>query len=287
MVTVETLDIILLMIFILLVLIPAMLLLAAYLTGHARRAYPVLAEDAIVQVGRESLTSAELAKRYIPIMKIRSANPTPDLLWIFYEIVENPNRQTYDIVYYDVWENEIHPNPTLHRFYSAFRAPYYGYPLYDIEYIQVSVDRQTGEIVGVMHEDSPGEDYFVMLSEHLVARYLLRPDGSFVKIISDREGHERYREQTWPVEFSGTHPVLAAATWNHLSRLILPDDTLYDRMFQPPLRYLTDQDYRRYKFVRKSQGDHRTREPALSAFLGGLAAAVLIGVPSWLISKLH
>ncbi len=282
-----TIGIILLILFILFVLVPAALLLAAYLTGHAPRAYPVLAEDAVVQLGWETLTAPELAARYAPIMKICSDNPTPDLLWVFYEILENPAQPTLDIVYYEVWENEIHPNPTLHRFYSAFRAPYYGYPLYDIEYIQVTIDRQTGKINGVMHEDSPGEDYFVKISEHLVARYVRQPDGSFVKIVSDREGRERYRRPDWPVEFAGTHPVLAAATWNHLSRLISPSDPSYDRVFHPPLRYLSPHEYRRRKFVRKSQGDHRTPEPALSAFLGGLAAAVLVGIPGWLISKLH
>ncbi len=188
------------------------LLLAAYLTGHTRRGYAVLPEDAVGLVAQESLTMPALAERYAPILKINSANPTPDLLWIYYEVVDNSSSATYDIVYYVVWENEIHPNPTLNRLYSIFRAPYYGYPLYDIEYIQVSVDHQTGQIAGILHEDSPGDDYFVTVSEHLVARYARQPDGSYVQIVSDREGHERYRREGWPVEFAGTHPVLAAAT---------------------------------------------------------------------------
>ncbi len=277
---------IVLILFMLLVLIPAALLLAAFVTGRTRRGYPVLAEDAGVQVGQERLNVADLAARFAPIVKIHSANPTPDLLWIFYEVVDNPAHSAYDIVYYVVWENEIHPNPGLHRLYSAFRGPYYGYPLYDIEYVQVSVDRKTGQISGVMHEDSPGNDYFVTFSEHLVARYVRQAGGSYEKIVSDREGNERYRSGGWPVSFAGTHPVLAAATWNHLSRLIFPNDPLYDREFTAPLRYLSEREYRRYKFVRKSQGDHRTHEPALSAFFGGLAAAALIGIPSRLIAKL-
>ncbi len=282
---VETLGKVVLFLFIFLILVPLALLFFAFITGRIPRAYQVLDEAAQVRVAGRLLKGTELAERYAPIMKIRSSNPSPDILWVYYEIVDNQSRGTYDITYYNVWENEIHPNPVLHKVYSAFRAPYYGYPLYDIEYIQVSVGRQSGDICGVMYEDSPGDDYFVTFSEHLIVRYVRQEDGSWKQVVTDRQGTERSTTSNVPVAFAGAHPVLAASTWNHLSRLISPTDTSYDRVFHPGLRYLTEREYSGLKFVRKSQGEHKTREPFLSAFFGGLAGLALITVPGWLVAK--
>lgn len=242
--------------------VPAFLLLliavlgVLALTGRKERGYEVLSPEQSVEVAGRQVTVSRLAEEYRPKMYLRSSTPSPELLHVWYEAV--PADSTIDLVYYHVWEDEINPHATIHKLYSLFRAAYYGYPLYDIEYFQVSVDRETGAVEGLLFETSRSEDFFQKIPEHLTARYALNPDGTYRAVFTTGDGEETGRNPSAEVLFDGNRVLAGVQTWNHLSRLLESRKSDYDTIQQAELQFLTGKEYRRHKFVRKSQGDHRT-----------------------------
>jgi hypothetical protein len=256
---------------ILIVVLTAFGFVFAYLSGHDARAYTVMLPEAEVEIAGKSIFISELASLYQPVMNLRQTNPSPSLLWTWYEAVRTDSG--IDLVYYQVWEDEINPDPFLHWLYHIFRAAYYGSPVRDIEYFQISVSAADGDVQKMMFETSPKDDYFVTFSKHLVACYQQRPDGLFDASLRERSsGLEVSNPSGVAPLFEDHHIQILAQTWNHLTRLVTPADT---NLMQLPsqMKFLTGEDYAAYKFVRKSQGDYRTRENpwtrriALLAFL--------------------
>jgi hypothetical protein len=263
----------LLVLFILIVL----LLLSAAVTGRDSRSYNTLAATEIVQVGDQSLSMAELAAKYSPEFLLHRANPSPPLLWTWYEAI--PTEKTIDIVYYAVWENEVNPDPRIDKAYALFRAAYYGYPIRDIEFMQISVDRQSGEVVGLLFETSPGEDYFVTISEHITARYTIQKDGTFLETLKNRDDEQVSQQPGIQVIFRENHPQIYVQTWNHLSRLLRQDDTNVEKI-SSELKYLSAQEYSQYKFSRKSQGDHKTVANPISLLVAFICILVFVQIPA-------
>ncbi len=259
------------------IVLAALLLAAAAATGYDKPAFPVLESGARVTIEGNETTISDLAAKYQPVMALRSTTPSPPLLWVWYQAV--PAKDSIDLIYYHVWQDEINPNPWVHKVYSLFRAAYYGYPLYDIEYLQVSVSPQNGAITGLRFETSPGNDYFPTLSEHKLVRYQLCADGSYEELVIKKDGEVLSRTPGAPVFFEGQHVRVGAATWNHLTRLVAPAETDYNIRFNPELKPLAAEEYAHYKFVRKSQGDHRTAENTVGFVLSRLAMLVILGLP--------
>ncbi|MBN2548992.1 MAG: hypothetical protein JXB15_07540 [Anaerolineales bacterium] len=257
-----------------------LLLAAASLTGRTQRAYPTIAPDYTLEIAGDRIDVHDLAIAYQPIMHLRPEILSPPLLWVWYEAVSAGDN--LDLVYYHVWENEIHPNPIIHKAYALFRAAYYGYPIRDIEYLQMSVRRSDGMVSGLMFETSPQEDYNVMISEHLIARYNLRPDGLYDQRITKQNGEFVSETPGLELLFDGQHVKALAQTWNHLTRLLtLEDSSAYP--LSTDLRNLTAGEYSRDKFVRKSQGDHRTPENPVSRVMGLLAMFFNLLIPGMLV----
>jgi hypothetical protein len=255
------------------------LLFSVAVTGRVSRAYPVLSPDTSVLINNQSTTIQTLAEEYLPEIYLRETTPSPPLLWVFFEAVDA--QKTIDLTYYYVWENEINPNPTIDKAYWLFRAAYYGYPVRDIEFFEIKVDPNTGNVVEFLFETSPEDDYFVTISEHLRARYLSQSDGSYLEIRSSKNNVELSRQNSILPMFSTHHVQSLVQTWNHLSRLITPDDQSLQKV-ESTLRQLNNQDYRSYKFTRKSQGDHQTQENRLSVIIAAVATTILVIIPAGL-----
>ncbi len=259
---------------------------AAAATGRVDRAYAVLDPSADIQVGSETLSVEELASRYQPITRLGYANPSPPLLQTDYEVVDNAD--TWDIDYYNVWEDEINPIPLIHQIYRFFRSAYYGSPVRDIEYIQINISKVDGTISMVQFETSPGTNYSVVISVHLVARYIRTDGDKFNVIITDKDSGGQVDTQEGVVPwFEGSHLVIEVATWNHLSRLATQDIASSSTRLQPPLHFLTNEEYRSMKFVRKSQGDHQTVESPVGRAIGVGAMMVFAAVSGyWIAARL-
>ncbi len=255
-------------------------LAAAALTGRTQRAYPVLAQEATVNVAGKAAPVAQWAEVYRPEIYLRSATPSPELLWVWYEAV--PAGPEIRFVYYHAWANEVHPNAIFHALYAGYRAAYFGYPLYDIEFFQVTVDRRTGEVQGLRFETGMSTEYFQPFPEHVTVRYTLASDGTYGAVFTTPSGGERRRPAA-PLVFDGTRVRVGVQTWNHLVHALERRDEADEVLQEAPLRYLTDADYRRHKFVRKSQGDSRTEESPWTLPLAAMAVFFCMAWPAWLL----
>ena len=255
------------------------ILLAAAITGRDHQAYPVLLPEEQIKVGGHGREVVGLALEYQPRMFLRNETPSPALLWTWYEVIQDSD--TVDIVYYQNWEDEVNPNPTIDKLYSVFRAAYYGYPTYDIEYFQVKISRSTGGVVELLYETSPTDDYYVTISEHLISRCIIRDDGFCDQILTTRNGEE-ISHSSLEVKFDENHVLVLAQTWNHLTRLLSSSDKNV-QFLDSNLKYLTKADYSRYKFVRKSQGDNKTQENRWTLPIAVLSTFVFVTLPAILI----
>ena len=264
-------------IFGILLLFLAVLLLAAALTGRDPRSYAVLSPQEQVQVGGETMRVAELAERYQPQMYLRPTTPSPALLWIWYEAV--PSEQTIDLLYYFTWENENNPVKWVDVLYKTFRAAFYGYPLYDVEYIQVSVGRADASVSKLRFETGPGQDYYPTVSEHIIAEYRREADGQYTAQFSTREGEAVPGASTAMPTFKDDHVQLGVHTWNHLSRLITAEDRDFSILQAAELKPLSAEEFARYKFVRKSQGDHQVEENPLWMPITSLTILIFVSLP--------
>jgi hypothetical protein len=264
---------ILLFLTILIVTLSVFGLLWANFTGRDARAYPVLPPDTEIEIAGKTMRISDVALEYQPAMNIRKTNPSPPLLWTWYEAIRT--NSGVDLVYYQDWEDEINPDPLYHGLYRIFRSAYYGSPVRDIEYFQISISPSTGEVQNMMFETSPGDDYFVTYSKHLVARYQKTAGGTYDVIIGDKSGNEISKTSGINPIFHGSHIQVLAQTWNHLTRLLTISDT---DLIQLPtdLKFLLDDVYSSYKFVRKSQGDHLTRENPWIQRIGMLGYLIII-----------
>lgn len=269
---------------VLLVLLLAAWLVSLWMTGRVPRAYSVLDSTQTVRVGGEEQPISELAQIYQPLMHLRSSTPSPPLLWVWYEAIGSP--ETLDLVYFHVWADEIHPNGLVDRLYRLFRGAYYGMPTYDVEFFQVQLSLQDGEVQALTYETSPADNFYPVVSEHLIARVSRQSDGTFQLDLSNQAGERVAESRTVPVLFDGHRVQVGAQTWNHLTELLPGPGSDYDLLLKADLRPLSAREYQNNKFARKSQGTHRTEENRALiwfAFLG-LSAAVLAG--AWLVSFL-
>ncbi|GAA1871398.1 hypothetical protein [Myceligenerans crystallogenes] len=248
-----------------------------HLTGHEARAYPVLADDAEVEVAGRAVTVAQLAERYLPRFHLAPGHPTPPLLGFVYDAVGQDDRLVLN--YFQVWEDEIHPQAVQDLAYRVYRGARYGIPTRDIEYVQVDVDLATGDVAAVTFEGTPGDDYFVHRSVHLVETYRRAGDGTYHRTVTTRTGEPVSEQSGVSVPLDGTHVGLAVATWNHLTRLAEPADEPVDAGAAVPLAPLTDDAYQAGKYSRKSSGEFGTPGSTLTNWTGpALGVAYGIGV---------
>lgn len=258
--------------------------IAAFLTGHTKRAYKFMAPSDTIYIGNKAVKVKELSEEYEPKMFLRSNTPTPKLNWIWYEVV--PNINTVDITYYYTWENEINPNPTFHNYYSVFRAAYYGYPLYDIEYFQVSVNKLNGNIQRIRFETSISDNYFQSTVEHFILSVKRDDKGIYHKSNINSKEENLDNDELTDIELDDNRLMVGVQTWNHLSRLLYKEQLAdYKILQEAPLKFLSDSEYSKYKFVRKSQGDHKTKENRFSLIIGSIFVFLLLTIPLYFVTK--
>jgi len=261
------------------------LLVSVFITGRSKRAYPVLDDNLMILINGQSATVREFAEKYYPVMYKQTAVATPPILWVWYNAVDMGDKVDY--IYYNVWENEINPNPMVHRYYSFFRSFYYGYPLYDIEYVQITVAKSDGSIDNIMFETGPSDNYYSIFNEHIVVNANRESPDEYQIRFMDRDTKNEIKSYTDNPLFSDSHVKLGVQTWNHLSTLIVPSsETVYTvEIPYNQLNHLSNEDYANNKFVRKSQGNHVTTENKLSIVASAIAIFVFVTIPARLLSR--
>lgn len=244
-------------------------------TGHVSRGYEVLSPDEKVNIANNWLTTEDVAIKYQPYFYMRPDTTSPDALMLWWHAVDDRQSNTLALIYHATWEDEILPNPFLHHLYRIYRAIYYGIPVRDIEYVQINVSYLDGTIQRVRYEGTFSDRYNSLISEHKIIKiisykdtvleYSYRTDGS---IVSTRE----IKSLEVPLRFG-------VASWSHQFILLDSEDASYTQKLEMPLVYLDDDSYRRYKFVRKSQGDYVTRESPIVRFAALFLMICFLGLP--------
>jgi hypothetical protein len=244
-------------------------------TGYVSRSYEVLKPDEKVKIANDWLTLTDVALKYQPQFYMRPDTTSPNVLMLWWHAVDDRTSNTLALIYHVTWEDEILPNPLLHQLYRIYRAIYYGMPVRDIEYVQINISYIDGTIQRVRYEGTFADNYDSLISEHKIIKiishkdgvleYSYRVDGSIVSI-------REIDSLEVPLRFG-------VASWSHQFVLLDPEDILYTQKLEMPLVYLDDDNYRRYKFARKSQGDYVTHESSLVRFASIVLFICFLGLP--------
>lgn len=244
-------------------------------TGYVSRSYEVLKPDEKVKIANDWLTLTDVALKYQPQFYMRPDATSPNVLMLWWHAVDDRTSNTLALIYHVTWEDEILPNPLLHQLYRIYRAIYYGMPVRDIEYVQINISYIDGTIQRVRYEGTFADNYDSLISEHKIIKiishkdgvleYSYRVDGSIVSI-------REIDSLEVPLRFG-------VASWSHQFVLLDPEDILYTQKLEMPLVYLDDDNYRRYKFARKSQGDYVTHESSLVRFASIVLFICFLGLP--------
>jgi hypothetical protein len=242
-----------------LVLTTGVAALVAIMTGAIKRAYATLDSNALVSIKNSFISIEDLAFKHQPLLFMRRGTMSPPALGIWWEAVDAGD--SIALIYHPVWQDEVHPIPWMDKLYRLYRAVYYGFPIRDIEYIQVNIQRSDGLIIRIRYEDTSAESYYAPTSDH-------RP------VIINRNGSD-YIEQTnrsKKISVNGAQIEFGIATWSHQLTLLGEDKQSYTVPVNMQLSYLHEEDYKRYRLARRSQGDFITRDSSL----GRLAKIILI-----------
>ena len=268
------------------IIIQFVILVSIFITGRVTRAYIALDPSLEIEIKGNVDTIHSFAEKYRPIMYKQPEVTTPPILWVWYNAVDLGDKVNF--IYYNVWENEINPNPLIHKYYSFFRAFYYGYPLYDIEYVQVTVSKLDGRVEAIMFETGPSDNYNSIFNEHIVLRAKIIDGVNYDVRLTNRDTLEELNTYATQLDFDNTNVKLVVQTWNHLSSLLTVDKkAIYtEEVHYNKLIELSDKDYASYKFVRKSQADHVTKENKYPIFISSVAIFVFVTLPAMLLTRM-
>jgi len=219
-----------------------------YLTGNVDREYTIFCSSDRIRVANQIYTAENLALQYQPIIHQDQKLTSPVPFAVKYEAVSRDHETV--IVYHIYWKDEIHPNPFINLLYKFFRILYYGSAV-DTEFIEIWIDRTTGNISKIIFETELNANTEVFLPSHTLTKIYLQSNGTYVMEICGKEP-----EVVNPI-LSGQHLRVEILTWNHEFRLYEGDNL---PSYKPQLSLLTDDEYKTEKYARRSAYTYTTRE---------------------------
>lgn len=213
----------------------------------------MLDENCMLEVGAMKLTANQVASRYKPIVRQRIMSPNQPLKMTC-EIIDEEAR--YVINYSIVWPDEINPIPLLNTIYKLFRVFYYG-SAYDIELIQLAVNKISGAVSEVLFETEPEPEGGVFPSH---ARAILRRlDDAYALVVGSRDLIE-----AGPV-FRNERIEILASSWNH--EFCIHFSHLETEAFDLPLEFLTDYEYITQRYATRREANLRYPQKMVTRIL--------------------
>lgn len=245
------------------------------MTGHLPRSYKVFDPNRQIEISGVFLTVEEVAKRYKPHFYMRSDTFSPPALMLWWHAIDDQENRSLVLIYHVLWEDEIHPNPIIHNIYRLYRALYYGIPVRDIEYVQINISYEDGSIRRVRYEGTFSDDYYAPIHKHKMV--LITSDGNnATEYMLQNDGSVQLSRKIPPPE----KPLcFGVVSWSHQFVLLNSNKSSYDSKISIPLKFLSDEEYQKYKFARRSQGDFVSREDSLVVFMAGFLFFFLLGIP--------
>lgn len=233
-----------LLIFIQAVFFYLLFLLVGYsITGRIDRQHEVLPEEKTILLNNKQITISELASAYQPV--IISDIDEPKSINVQYEVSETD--KDYIIIYHAEWEDEKHPNFVQDVAWRIFRFAYFGFTTKDSEYIQVNVDKQTGDLVKAVF-DTPLENGFSLWVNDLrTTSFLERNDNNVFQLLQEDEVKEEN------LIIKNNQLELEVGNWNHLFNFT--NNIESSKVINFDLEYLSDENYKWYKYARRHHGE--------------------------------
>jgi hypothetical protein len=262
--------------FLVLIILSVVVLANLFLTGRTERAYNVVGPETVFAFMGQEIKSNKLAQQYQPIIEKRSGDASPDLLWTYFEIVNNFPAATYDLIYYPVWEKEINPKYVTGVLFSLFRMAYYGFPPLDINYFQVNVGKDSGKILQLLFETNQEYGFTSVLDEDVIASYQLSGEHNYTLTKATLSGKIISQEIDQTIELNKTRPVIGVVRWSHSYILINSMNDTFDQSLSSELRYMAKRDYAILKIARKNQAVYKTRETTVDRIFLALVSVIFI-----------
>lgn len=119
--------------------------LGLILTGSSKREYSLLSPDTKVKIGQVNYTTNELAEKYLPQVSFSLDDNESNIKKVLYEIIDL--KEQIVINYYFQWSSENHPNILVNLGDKIWRFVYYRFSVSDLEFIQLNLDKKSGDVV--------------------------------------------------------------------------------------------------------------------------------------------
>lgn len=204
------------------------------------RNYTPLNPCDVIEIGGAAARVDEYAEKYRPAFFLLPELEGPEFIGVMFDAVDAAGEVWFN--YFAVWEDEIMPG-VFDEAYRVFRTAYYGSKT-DIEFVQVGVDKLTGEVVRVAFETDPSGRHDNPAARHDLVVAIRVPGGGPFSVSTNGNP-----AGTREIAFDGARPHVLVATWNHIydfhngRGILLPS---------PPLQPLTRLLYEKYIMSRRS-----------------------------------
>jgi len=247
------------------------------ISGRIDRSYEVVPEVTEVKVEQMKISATAFVHSHEPKFFIKKDYETPELLAVEYELIDHEDQ--YTIVFHPIWKDEDVPDQVLNWLYKAYRFVYYGLSLKDIEFLQIDIDKKSDEIVKVMCETPlPDASFYDSYQTHYTTKIVKEGQG-YVKTIENEEGEMIERNENFVLGNSKKLNI-DVISWNHLMDIHPPIASENYTELDASLSYLTNEEYKNWKLVRRSQGDFKTTESPMNTpiiiFVGLLVLAYFV-----------
>ncbi|UZR96009.1 hypothetical protein [Chondrinema litorale] len=226
------------------------------ITGRVERQHNVISADTTVTVNNEKYAAVDLVKKYQPILFSEKKDPAP--VDMKYEITEQEN--AFVITYHTEWEDEDHPNFIQDIAWRVFRFSYFGFNLNDSEYIQVDIDKKTGNLAKAKF-DSPDVSKSSLWAHDKRITTELDSKGQGLYDVYKIKNDEKTLTSEYTIK--GNVLTLEIKNWNHLYEVAENTDEANKVDFK--LTYLDGDVYKKYKYARRHFGDIHTAETVANA----------------------
>ncbi|MCF2144498.1 MAG: hypothetical protein K9W42_12430 [Candidatus Heimdallarchaeota archaeon] len=253
----ETINCIIMLIYMAPVLGLIAFLVGFKITGMKGRSYLTLNANEKV----DGSTVIEILNKYKPYIYQDNCLKL-DIKFIFYEFICQEDKMI--LIYRPVWTDEIHPNPLVHNLYKFFRWIFYG-SIKDIEFIEIVIDRKTGDILSFSFE-TLAESASIEMPKHCFTEIIKR-GKKFYNITKNNE--------ITKVPFEDFHCILQVKTWNHLLYI---EENPKGQKFDCILKPLTNWLYRKYAIARRSSGRYKTKQNKYVKYLVSILLMIIFGI---------
>ncbi len=115
------------------------------ITGTNDRSYSVSSPGSKIRLNASEFNLNELAEKYLPQLAIDTDEQSRKVEKVYYEIIDQGKMLI--INYYFVWDTQNNPKFIPNVAWKIWNFIYYRFNLDDIEFVQLNVDKTTGEIV--------------------------------------------------------------------------------------------------------------------------------------------